>query len=162
MDWILISIAIICGIVGLIGAVVPALPGTIVSYIGVLCAFFIPETSISIIELIIITLVSAIVVIIDYLLPGYCSRVAGGTKAGMWGANIGLIVGIFFGIEGIILGPFIGAVVFELINNKLSFWRIILVGLGAMVSFFIGTGLKLIVGLGIMIYIATTLWNMIV
>lgn len=80
----------------------------------------------------------------------------------MWGANIGLIVGIFFGIEGIILGPFIGAVVFELINNKLSFWRIILVGLGAMVSFFIGTGLKLIVGLGIMIYIATTLWNMIV
>ena len=83
---------------------------------------------------------------LDYILPGYFSKMFGGTKYGITGATIGTILGMFFGIAGIILGPFIGAVAGEMIGKKIELSQAIKVGLGSMMAFFAGTGLKLIVG----------------
>ena len=96
--------------------------------------------------------ISVVVIILDYILPAYFSKIFGGSKAGSWGATIGVIVGMFtMGPFGIILGPFIGAVVGEMLHQKQSLDKAIVVGAGSLLSFFVGTGLKLIVG-GFMMY----------
>lgn len=154
METTLAIIGLAAGIIGLIGVIVPVLPGTILSYAGLVCQYFTPTTSITMTELIIWGVISVIVVVLDYILPGYFSKVFGGTKSGITGATVGTFVGIFFGLPGIILGPFVGAVVGEMIGGKISFGEALTVGFGSMLSFLVGSGIKLIVGAFLMYYIA--------
>lgn len=151
METILEVTAVACGVIGFLGAIVPVLPGTILSYIGLLCIFFTPDASISLTTLIIWGLISATVVILDYILPGYMSKKFGGTKKGITGATVGVFLGMFFGPAGIILGPFVGAFVGELMNDHSSTDKAFKVACGSLMSFFLGTGIKLIAG-GIMLY----------
>lgn len=151
MENILSIIAIACGIVGLLGTVLPVLPGTIVSYLGMLLIAFRPDSEISLTMLIIWGVLSVAVIVMDYILPAFLSKRFGGTKAGSTGATIGTILGIFGGPIGIILGPFFGAVIGELMAEKLSFNEAIKVGVGSMLSFLVGTFFKLVVG-GLMLF----------
>ena len=151
MDTTLGVIAIICGIIGLLGAVLPVLPGTIISYIGMLCVSFISYSELSLFSLVVWGFISISIILMDYLLPGYFSKKFGGTKAGVTGATIGTIAGIFFGPLGIIFGPFVGAVIGEMLAEKLTFNQALTVGFGSMLSFLVGTLFKLIAG-GLMLY----------
>lgn len=151
MENILSIIAIACGIVGLLGTVLPVLPGTIVSYLGMLLIAFRPDSEISLTMLIIWGILSVAVIVMDYILPAFLSKRFGGTKAGSTGATIGTILGIFGGPIGIILGPFFGAVIGELMAEKLSFNEAIKVGVGSMLSFLVGTFFKFIAG-GLMLF----------
>jgi len=153
MDITLAIIAIVAGIIGLIGVIIPVLPGTILSYGGMLCLYFTSCTSITMTDLIVWGIISVIVMILDYILPGYFSKKFGATKAGVWGATIGTIVGIFCGVPGILLGPFVGSVIGEKINGKLTTQEALKVGFGSMLSFIVGSGLKLVVGAILMFYI---------
>lgn len=151
MDTTLGVIAIICGIIGLLGAVLPVLPGTIISYIGMLCVSFSSYSELSLFSLVVWGFISISIILMDYLLPGYFSKKFGGTKAGVTGATIGTIAGIFFGPLGIIFGPFVGAVIGEMLAEKLTFNQALTVGFGSMLSFLVGTLFKLIAG-GLMLY----------
>lgn len=151
MENILSIIAIACGIVGLLGTVLPVLPGTIVSYLGMLLIACRPDSEISLTMLIIWGVLSVAVIVMDYILPAFLSKRFGGTKAGSTGATIGTILGIFGGPIGIILGPFFGAVIGELMAEKLSFNEAIKVGVGSMLSFLVGTFFKFIAG-GLMLF----------
>ena len=151
MDTTLGVIAIICGIIGLLGAIVPVLPGTIISYAGLLCISFSSYSELSITILVVWGVIAVAVIVMDYILPGYFSKKFGGTKAGVIGATVGTIAGIFFGPLGIILGPFVGAVVGELLAEKLTFEEALKVGFGSMMSFLVGTLFKLVVG-GFLLY----------
>ena len=151
MDTTLGVIAIICGITGLLGAVIPVLPGTIISYAGLLCISFSSYSELSMATLVVWGVIAVAVIVMDYVLPGYFSKKFGGTKAGVIGATVGTIAGIFFGPLGIILGPFVGAVVGELLAEKLTFEEALKVGFGSMMSFLVGTLFKLVVG-GFLLY----------
>jgi uncharacterized protein YqgC (DUF456 family) len=151
MDTTLGVIAIICGIIGLLGTIVPVLPGTIISYAGLLCISFSSYSELSVFALVAWGIVAVAVIVMDYVLPGYFSKKFGGTKAGVTGATVGTILGIFFGPMGIILGPFFGAVLGELMAEKLTFNQALKVGFGSMMSFLVGTLFKLIAG-GLMLY----------
>lgn len=151
MDTTLGVIAIICGIIGLLGTIVPVLPGTIISYAGLLCISFSSYSELSTFMLVAWGIVAVAVIVMDYVLPGYFSKKFGGTKAGVTGATVGTILGIFFGPIGIILGPFFGAVLGELMAEKLTFNQALKVGFGSMMSFLVGTLFKLVVG-GFMLY----------
>ncbi len=153
MNTLLIVAAIACGIIGLLGAIIPVLPGTLLSLAGLILAYFTDGSEITINILIIWSIISVFVVILDYILPGYFSKRFGGTKSGVTGATVGVILGMFFGPVGIIFGPFIGAVAGELLGNNLSFDKAIVVGFGSLLSFFVGTGFKLIVGGLLLFYI---------
>ena len=151
MDTTLGVIAIICGVIGLLGAIVPVLPGTIISYAGLLCISFSSYSELSITTLVVWGVIAVAVIVMDYILPGYFSKKFGGTKAGVIGATVGTIAGIFFGPLGIILGPFVGAVVGELLAEKLTFEEALKVGFGSMMSFLVGTLFKIVVG-GFLLY----------
>lgn len=141
------------GVVGLLGAIIPVLPGTILSYIGFLCVYFVDGSSISTLQLVICGIVSVAVIVLDYILPGYFSKLFGGTKYGITGATIGTIVGMFFGIVGIIIGPFIGAFIGEMIGKQINPEQALKVSIGATLAFIAGTGIKLIAGAYMLIYI---------
>lgn len=154
--------AIICGILGILGAVLPILPGTILSFAGMMCAYLTPSSEITSGQMWLWGVVSVILIILDYILPGYFSKVFGGTKAGITGATIGVFAGmIFLGPIGIVAGPFLGAVIGELLNKQQTLDKAIVVGFGSLLSFIVGTGIKLIAGGFMMYYIWIDVFQMI-
>lgn len=146
MDITLAIVALILGLVGLIGVIVPVLPGTILSFIGLICVFFTTGSTITMSQLLIWGTVSVVAIILDYILPGYFSKLFGGTKAGITGATIGTFVGLCFGIPGIIFGPFVGAIIGEVVGSKTPLEKAFKVGFGSLLSFLAGTGIKLVAG----------------
>lgn len=153
MEFGLIIIALVAGIVGLVGVVVPVLPGTLLSFVGLLCAYFVTGSTITMTQLVVCGILSLIVILLDYLLPGYFTKVFGGTKAGITGATIGTFVGLLFGLPGIILGPFFGAVIGEMVSSNQDIDKALTIGLGSLLSFLVGSGIKLIVGLYMLYHI---------
>ena len=123
-----------------------------VSFVGMFCAYFTSDSEITSGQMWLWGIISAIIILLDYILPGYFSKVFGGTKAGITGATIGVIVGLFMGPIGIIVGPFIGAVAGEMMSQqKQPLDKALVVGFGSLLSFFVGSGMKLIAG-GFMMY----------
>ena len=151
MDLLLSICAIVCGVVGVVGSVVPVLPGPALSFVGMVLAYFRGGDYISTRLLWIWGIITLIITVLDYILPGYFSKMFGGTKAGITGATIGVFAGLFMGPIGIILGPFVGAVIGELLHEKQNLGRAITVGFGSLLSFLVGSGLKLITT-GMMLY----------
>ena len=153
MDLLLSILAIIFGVVGCIGCIVPVLPGVALAYIGYLCLYFCSYSEISVAWLVIFGVLTAIVSVLDYLLPAYMTKKFGGSKAGERGAMAGVFAGFLFGPIGIIVGPFIGAMLGELIYDGSDKQRAFRSGLGSFLSFFVGTGIKLAVSMWLTIEI---------
>lgn len=160
MDVALSIIAFVMGLIGLIGVIVPVIPGTLLSYAGLVCIYFASGTSVTVTQLIVFGVLSAITMILDYLLPGYFSKMFGGTKYGIWGATVGTIIGVFFGVAGIIFGPFVGAVAGEVLGAKNELSKAVKVGFGSMLAFFAGSGLKLVIGVYLFICILKSIITM--
>ncbi|MBR4811479.1 MAG: DUF456 domain-containing protein [Bacteroidaceae bacterium] len=158
MSIALIVFAVILGVVGIIGSIVPGLPGPPISWIGLLLAFFgrrIAESDneITLTCLLIWLAITLIVTVLDYIIPAKFTRMVGGTKAGSWGAMIGLLVGIIFTYIGMIAGCFLGALIGELVFGKKEAGASFKSALGAFAGVMAGTGLKLITTVTMMFYI---------
>lgn len=151
LDIILIICGTILMITGIIGCIVPALPGLPLSYIGIILLHFTSKVDYSPLFLIIWAIIIIIVQILDYYVPIWGTKRFGGGKYGAWGSTLGIIVGLFFPPFGIIIGPLIGAVIGELINNK-DLSIALKAGIGAFLGFLAGTLMKLIVALILTFY----------
>jgi hypothetical protein len=152
MTLIIIIIGFILILLGLIGCIVPGLPGPPLSYLGVLLQQLRPsENPFSTRFLIIWALISLGVALLDYFLPIYGTKRYGGSQAGVYGSVAGLLIGLFFFPPfGIIIGPFIGAWVGELISGK-NARDALRAGFGSFIGFLSGTAAKLVVS-GILTY----------
>lgn len=143
MDYFLLGIGIILMIAGLLGCILPIIPGPPLSFLGILVLHFTKFADYTTNFLILLAFIAIVVTVLDYVVPIWGTKRFGGTKAGMWGATIGMIVGmIFLGPLGLILGPLVGAIIGESIkgaNNKDAFRA----GFGAFIGFLTGVGLKL-------------------
>jgi uncharacterized protein YqgC (DUF456 family) len=142
MDYLLLAVAIILMILGIAGCLLPVLPGPPLTYLGLVVLHFSRFADISKNLFIILGIIAVVVTVIDYVVPIWGTRQFGGSKYGMRGATVGLIIGLFLGPPGIILGPFIGAVVGELIFKD-DFKYAIKAGFGSLLGFLTGVGLKL-------------------
>ena len=143
MDIFLIILGAICLLVGILGCVLPVLPGVPLAYCGLLLLHATDKVQFSWQFLVIWAVVTIVVQVLDSVVPIWGTKRFGGSKMGVWGSTLGLIVGLFFGPWGIVLGPFLGAVVFELIDGKNT--RLALkAGWGSFVGLMTGTILKLI------------------
>ena len=148
MDIVLIIVGILCMLVGLVGCIVPVLPGVPIAYVGLLVLHATDKVQFSWGFLLIWGVITVVVQVFDVVVPVWGTKKMGGSKAGVWGSTIGLIVGFFCGIWGAILGPFIGAVIGELITQRKkgikSFGKAVKAGAGAFVGLLTGIVLKLI------------------
>lgn len=150
MDIFLIILGSLLMIIGIIGCIIPALPGPPISYVGLLMLHFTDKIEFSGRFLIIWAVVTIVVTILDYVIPAWGTKKFGGSRYGIWGSIIGLFAGLPFGPIGIILGPFLGAVVGEMLSGKKG-RETLRAGLGSFVGFMTGVFLKLVAS-GMMIY----------
>jgi uncharacterized protein YqgC (DUF456 family) len=142
-DYLLLISGIILMILGIIGCLVPVLPGPPFSFIGLILLHLSRFGQFESSTLIILGAITVVVTILDYVVPVWGTRKFGGTKYGARGATVGLVIGLFLGPAGIILGSFIGAFVGEMIfKDDLNYaFR---AGFGSLLGFLTGIGLKLV------------------
>ena len=142
VDYLLLFASVLFMIVGIIGCLVPVLPGPPLSFAGLLLLHFSRFGDFGSSVLITLGAITLLVTILDYLVPIWGTRKLGGTKYGTRGATVGLVIGLFLGPAGIIIGPFIGAFVGEMIfRDEIRY--ALKAALGSLVGFMAGIGLKL-------------------
>lgn len=141
-DYIILIFGILLMIIGIIGCLVPVLPGPPISYIGLILLHLTRFGHFSTSTLITLGAIAVIVTILDFIVPVWGTKKFGGSKYGMRGATVGLIIGLFLGPLGIIIGPLIGAFVGEMIfKDDLNY--AFKAGFGSLLGFLTGIGLKL-------------------
>lgn len=143
MDVVLLIIAGLCMLIGIIGCVIPGLPGVPVAYAGLWIAQASDRVDFTWKMLIVWGVVTVVVTILDYVVPAWGTKQFGGTKYGVWGSTIGVFVGLFFGAAGVIAGPLAGAILGELLGGK-EVAAALKAGWGSFIGIFFGTILKLI------------------
>ena len=142
MDWLWITLSALFLLIGLIGCLLPLIPGPPLSFIGLLFLQLQEVSPFSLKFMLIWCAITVVVTAADYFIPILGTRKLGGTRYGIWGCTIGLLAGFWFGPFGIILGPFIGAFAGELIGNASS-QHAFRAALGSFIGFLLGTLLKL-------------------
>lgn len=150
MDIFLIVMGALCLLVGLVGCIVPALPGVPLSYAGLWLLHATDKVQFSWQFLLIWGIVVVVIQILDYVVPAWGTKRFGGSKWGVWGSTVGLLVGLFLGPWGIVIGPFVGAVLFEMLNHQ-HLQAALKSGFGSFVGLLAGTVVKLI-ACGLMTY----------
>ncbi len=138
--WVLVVVLVVVGIVGVI---FPALPGPPFVFIGLVLAAYIDDFQrVSVFPtLILIGVLTALTVVVDILATALGAKRVGASGKALWGAALGTLLGIFFGLPGLLLGPFIGAAAGQLMSHGdlLHAGR---VGLGTWLGILIGAVLK--------------------
>jgi uncharacterized protein YqgC (DUF456 family) len=167
MDIIWIILAFALAFIGLAGALIPGLPGPPIAFLALVLINFTEKTTYSSRFFVITGLLALIITLLDYYIPIYGTKKLGGSKAGVWGSTIGLLVSlILFPILGIVIGPFgllgiiaapvLGAYLGEKWAGKADehAWRS---AIGSFLGFLAGTFIKLIYGVTIIYFLVKTL-----
>ena len=136
---LIVGFSLIVG--GLMGCIVPAVPGPPLSYVALLILHYTRFGNFSIIFLIITAVITIIVTVLDYILPIWGTKKFGGSWLGTLGSVVGLIIGLFFMPWGIIIGPFVGAVLGELIKSRDAVLAL-RAGIGSFIGFIFGVAMK--------------------
>lgn len=140
---------------GLVGSVVPLLPGTLLilagAFIYALATDFDP---LGVGRLVILAALTALAYGIDYAAGAFGVRKLGGSGWAALGAMGGAVVGAFFGPLGLVVGPIIGAVVAELARSR-NLGVGLRSGLGSVVGMILGTAAKLSIAVAM---VALFLW----
>ena len=149
MDIFLITVSGLLILIGILGSVVPILPGPPIAYCGLLVVHFTSKHPFSVEFLIIFGLLTTLSAILDNILPVYATKKFNGSQKGVWGSTIGLFLGLFFFPPiGIIIGPMIGAFVGEILNGKSpnnSFKPAFGSFIGFLSSIFVRLGLSIVI-----------------
>lgn len=137
-----LTLSVLLIVAGIIGCFIPIIPGPIVAFCGLLC--MIPTShSPSLIALVIFGGITLVVTALDYVVPALGARRFNCSKFGTWGCAIGTLLGVFFFPVGLLLGPFCGAFVGELIARK-PVRAAAFGGLGAFLGFLSGVCIKVV------------------
>lgn len=159
-DIIWIVLAGLLWLVGAVGSIAPVIPGLPLCWAGLLVLKFIPSTKddITWTAVILLGVVTAVITILDNVLPVWGTKKMGGNKQVVWGATIGLLFGFFLGPWGIIFGPFAGALIGGLLSGT-RFTPATKQATGAFVGYISGLVLKLITAGVIAFYFVRTIIN---
>jgi uncharacterized protein YqgC (DUF456 family) len=154
MDILLISLGFILMLVGILGSILPVLPGVPISWLGLLMIYLAPSIPFDWVFLTITFVLAALLYLLDYIIPAIGTKRFGGSRYGMIGATLGLLAGLFFPPFGFIIGPFIGAFLGELLNTKTRH-NALRAAFGSFVGFLASVFMKLMatfIYLGLFIY----------
>lgn len=145
MDIALLIIGIILMILGILGSFLPVLPGPITSWFGLLVLHLSDAVPMNWTFLGITFAVAFIIWLIDYFIPALGTKKFGGTRYGVIGTMVGLVLGIiFFPPFGLIIGPFLGAFIGEMIKDSKDSKRALKAAFGSFIGFLTSTFLKFI------------------
>ncbi|MES2573933.1 MAG: DUF456 domain-containing protein [Bacteroidota bacterium] len=159
MDLLLLIIGFGCVITGIFGSFLPVLPGPGLSWLGLALLYFTNAVPTNYWVLGITLLITILVSILDYVIPAKGTKRFGGSSYGIWGTNIGLIVGIFAPIPfGFIIGPFVGAFIGELLYDS-NHQRALKAATGSFIGFLAGSFMKFVVCVVFLGLFLTIIWQ---
>jgi uncharacterized protein YqgC (DUF456 family) len=135
----MLAIAILLVIAGLVGVVVPAVPGIILIFAGLLLAAWSDGfVRVGVPTMVLLGVLTVVIYFADVAMMAMGMKRLGTTKRAMAGAALGGLAGLFFGLPGLVIGPFAGAVIGELTSN--ADWRVAgRAGLAAWIGVLVGT-----------------------
>lgn len=132
-------------VAGLAGSILPALPGIPAIFGGIWLAAAVDDyRHLGPWWLVAIALLGTFGVVVDFVAGTLGAKRVGASRNALWGASIGTVVGMFFGIPGLVFGPFVGALAGELLAGN-SVLRSTHVGVGTWLGLLFGTLIKLVV-----------------
>lgn len=149
MNIVLIVVAILLVLVGLVGSVAPGIAGPPFSFLGILLLSFVDGIEYSTGFLVLMGMAAVVVFVLDYIVPAWGTKKLGGSKAGVRGSTIGLILGLLVtfmfpvGFIAVLVGPFVGAYIGEK-QAGTDDSRALKAAFGSFMGFLVGTGLKVI------------------
>ncbi len=144
--WGVWTLTITLLLLGLIGAVVPFMPGPFLIFLaGIVHTVLRPESALSWTGIALLALLLAVAYAIDFASGMLGARWFGASKWGVFGVFAGGIVGLFFGLPGLIFGPLVGGFAFELLLAKKEFKPAVRSTWGTL----LGTGVGLLARIGI-------------
>ena len=161
MEIFLEIVAVLMGLLGLIGCFLPVIPGPPLSYAGLAVMYLwcnAPavggEEQITGKFMLVWLAVTIVVTVLDYIVPALFTKWTGGSKEAVRGSIAGTIIGmLFFPPFGIIVGAFLGALLGEIILNGKQIGESLISAIGSFLGFLFGTGIKLIASAMMLFYI---------
>ena len=136
-------IAVTLTLIGLIGTVLPLLPGVPLVFVGLALAAWVDGFQrVSEFTVVLLGLLTLLAILIDFVASAFGTKIAGASRWAFLGAALGAVVGIFFGPIGLFVGPFIGAVVLEVIATQ-NIERSLKAGVGASIGILLGAVAKI-------------------
>lgn len=148
-------VALILLLIGMMGTVLPVLPGLLLSICGLLIFKFGTENQMPILFVWIFALLTVISVVINYVIPAKTNKKYGGTRYGSIGSFVGTLLGLFFipipfgFLIGMLLGVFLGELIHDFTDRKKAFNSM----KGALIGFVYSTGFNLMVGLAMFLVV---------
>lgn len=136
MDLLLVLFGFICMVVGIMGSFIPVLPGLSSCWVGLLLLYLTKAVENNYWVLGITLTITIIITILDYIIPAGGTKRFGGSSYGIWGTNIGLVIGILAPIPfGVIIGPFAGAFIGEMLFDSKDHKRALKAATGSLIGF---------------------------
>lgn len=145
MDTILLIVGFVLMVVGIFGSFLPVLPGPTISWVGLLLLYLTKSVENNYWILGISLILTLVISLLDYFIPAKGTKYFGGSKYGVWGTNIGMIVGFFIPIPfGFILGAFLGAFIGELLFDKAEQKKALKAATGSLLGLLVSSFMKFV------------------
>lgn len=149
---VLSILAVILTLVGVVGSVVPALPGPPFSWAAMVIVYYICAPQVGLAAVVVFGILTLLAAILDYVAPVFVTKMGGGSRMAMLGSSVGVIVGLFFMPLGLILGPLAGAFLGEMMatNRANVAFRVAIL---SFIAFLVTSGIKLVLSLLMTYYV---------
>jgi|26BtaG_2_1085354.scaffolds.fasta_scaffold00098_5 hypothetical protein len=137
-EWVIHVLFLMVMFVGVLGAILPVLPGAPITFGTLITAKILQFSDLNWWLIVIFGGLTLLGVLLDYLIPIVATKKMGGSKYGIVGMILGLIIGIIFapfGFVSIIISPFLGALIGELIYDTKNHKRAFTAALGSVVGY---------------------------
>jgi uncharacterized protein YqgC (DUF456 family) len=143
MTQLLWVLAVLLVLVGLAGVVLPALPGAVLIFVGLLLAAWADGFArVGVPTLVLLGVIAAATYAVDLAASALGAKRAGASTRAVVGAALGTLVGLFLGLPGLILGPLAGAILLEWTKHR-DLERAKRVGMAAWIGFAVGSAVKI-------------------
>lgn len=144
---------------GILGTVLPVLPGLVLSFLGMLLYRFTVNPDFSTVSLIIFGILTVVSLVLSYLIPLKTTAKYGGSRYGKTGGLVGTLIGLFFPPLGFLIGMLLGVFLGELLHDRTDRRKAARATKGALIGFVYGTGFNLMVGLAMFLMVLIDLFT---
>ena len=159
MDIIFLITGLLLCLIGIVGSFLPIIPGPVTSWLGILLLNLTSIVEFNLNFVLITFTVAVSVGILDYIIPILGVKKLGGSRSGLIGTTVGLIVAlVILGPIGIIVGPFLGALLGEMSTNK-SFQNSLKPAFGSFIGVIAGSVIKFLISLSFLFFYFDIFWG---
>ena len=160
MDIFLLTIGFLFVLLGIVGSFLPVLPGPLTSWLGLLILYFTSIVPMNYTFLGITLAIAILIWILDYIIPAIGTKRFGGSKYGVYGTTIGLLIGLFSPIPlGILIGAFLGAFIGEILHDKTNTKRAFKASIGSLLGLITSATIKFSVALVYAVLFFMKVWE---